>query len=101
MSFLLKDRSIDLFFSERSIKQWFYGIYSHLMKINESYKIISCTNFILTKSKMKINSILNNFDENKLDENNDYRIKFQMRNNNKENNTFVKSLLLYNKKYKL
>ena len=102
MSFVLKDRSIDLYFSEKSIKQWFYGIYSHLMKNNESYKIISCSNFIITKSKMKINSILNNIDENKSDGNNDYRIKFQMRNNNRENNnTFVKSLLLYNKKYKL
>ena len=30
MSLLLKDRSIDLAFSEQSIKKWFYGIYYHL-----------------------------------------------------------------------
>ena len=101
MSFLLKDRSLDLFFSEKSIKKWFYGIYFYLTNINERYKIISCTNFIITKTKMKMNSILNNFTDNKLDPN-DYRMKFPMRNNIKEkNNTFVKSLLLYNKKYKI
>jgi len=101
MSFLLKDRSLDLFFSEKSIKKWFYGIYFYLTNINERYKIISCTNFIITKTKMKMNSIINNFTDNKLDPN-DYRMKFPMRNNIKEkNNTFVKSLLLYNKKYKI
>ena len=32
MSFLLKDRSIDLTFSDKSIKKWFYGIYFYLTK---------------------------------------------------------------------
>ena len=93
MSFLLKDRSIDLGFSDKSIKKWFYGIYFYLMNINESYKIISCTNFILNRIKMKMNSSLNNSGEN-----NDTRIKFQIKNAIRDsNNTFVKSLLLYNR----
>ena len=93
MSFILKDRSIDLAFSDKSIKKWFYGLYYHLMSINENYKIISCTNFILNRIKMKMNSSLNNSGEN-----NDYRMKFQIKNAIRDkNNTFVKSLLLYNR----
>ena len=93
MSFILKDRSIDLAFSDKSIKKWFYGLYYHLMSINENYKIISCTNFILNRIKMKMNSSLNNSGEN-----NDYRMKFQIKNAIRDkNNTFIKSLLLYNR----
>ena len=97
MSFLLKDRSIDLTFSDKSIKKWFYGIYFYLTNNGQSYKIISCTNFILSKIKMKINAFLNSPGENKLN-NNEQRLKFQIKNaiRNKKN-TFVKYLLLYNK----
>ena len=98
MSLLLKDRSIDLAFSEQSIKKWFYGIYYHLMNINQSYKIISCTNFLITKTKLKINSFLKNVDERGLDGSNNYRKKLQIKNAIKDNNlTFAQSLILYNK----
>ena len=50
---------------------------------------------------MKMNSFLNNIGENKLDGDNEHRMKFQIKNVIKDrNNTFVKSLLLYNKFYK-
>ena len=102
MSFILKDRSIDLSFSERSIKKWFYGIYYHLINTNSSYKIISCTNFIINRTKMKMNSFLNNSIEQKIEGNNDYRMKSQIRNVIRDdNNTFVKSLLLYKKLNKI
>ena len=98
MSFLLKDRSIDLAFSEQSIKKWFYGIYYHLMTINQSYKIISCTNFIITKTKLKLQSLMNNMEEHSFDGSNNYRKKFQTKNAFRDKNlTFTQSLLLYNK----
>ena len=102
MSFLLRDRTYDLSFSEKSVKKWFYGLYYYLMNIGQNYKINSCTNFIISRTKMKMNSILNNIGENKLDGDNDHRMKFQIKNVIKDrNNTFVKSILLYNKLYKL
>jgi hypothetical protein len=99
MSLLLKDRSIDLAFSEQSIKKWFYGIYYHLMNINQNYKIISCTNFVITKTKLKLHSFINNIEENSVDGSNNYRKKFQIKNNliRDKNLSFTKSLLLYNK----
>ena len=97
MSFVLRDRTIDLSFSDKSIKKWFYGIYFYLTNIKQNYKIISCTNFILSKIKMKINTFLNSVEENKLD-NNEPRLKFHIKNAIRDkNNTLVKSLLLYDK----
>ena len=99
MSLLLKDRSIDLAFSEQSIKKWFYGIYYHLMNVGQNYKIISCTNFVITKTKLKLHSSINNIEENNVDGSNNYRKKFQIKNNliRDKNLSFTKSLLLYNK----
>ena len=100
MSLLLKERTIDLSFTDKSIKKWFYGMYYHLMNNNASYKIISCTNFVITRVKLKMNSFLNNYGGHRSDGNNDYKTKFQFRNsinNNNNNNSFVKSLLLYKK----
>ena len=102
MSFILRNRSIDLMFSESNIKKWFYGLYYYLMNINKNYKIFSCTNFILSRTKMKMNYYLNNIGENKSEGENDYKIKFQIKGVTKNrNNTFVKSIILYNKIYKI
>ena len=102
MSFILRNRSIDLMFSESNIKKWFYGLYYYLMNINKNYKIFSCTNFILNRTKMKMNYYLNNIGENKSEGENDYKIKFQIKGVTKNrNNTFVKSIILYNKIYKI
>ena len=98
MSFLLRNRTIDLSFSEKNVKKWFYGLYYYLVNTNKSYKINSCTNFILNRTKMKINYFLNNIGENKSEGDNDYKIKFEIKAAIKNrNNTFVKSILLYNK----
>ena len=94
MSLLLKERTIDLSFSEESIKKWFYGLYYHLKNENQSYKIISCTNFIINRVKSKMNYKLANSREQISNRNNDKRIKFQ-KNSVNNNITFVKSLLLY------
>ena len=98
MSFLLRNRSVDLSFSEKNVKKWFYGLYYYLINTNRSYKISSCTNFMLNRIKMKINYSLNNIGENKSEGENDYKIKLQIKGAIKNrNNTFVKSILLYNK----
>ena len=98
MSFLLRNRSIDLSFSEKNVKKWFYGLYYYLINTNRSYKISSCTNFMLNRIKMKINYSLNNIGENKSEGENDYKIKLQIKGAIKNrNNTFAKSILLYNK----
>ena len=98
MSFLLRNRSVDLSFSEKNVKKWFYGLYYYLINTNRSYKISSCTNFMLNRIKMKINYSLNNIVENKSEGENDYKIKLQIKGAIKNrNNTFVKSILLYNK----
>ena len=100
MSFILRDRSIDLTFSDKSIKKWFYGIYYHLMTTHENYKINSCSNFILSRIKMKINTFLNIAGEQS--NNLDYKRKFQIRNAIRfTNNSFAKTILLYNKFYKI
>ena len=102
MSFILRNRSIDLMFSESNIKKWFYGMFHYLVNINKNYKIFSCTNFILSRIKMKMNYFLNNIGENKDEEDNDYKIKFKIKGITKnKNNTFVKSIILYNKIYKI
>ena len=102
MSFLLRNRSIDLSFSEKNVKKWFYGLYYYLINTNRSYKINSCTSFILNRTKMKINYYLNNIGENTSEENNNYKFKFLIKGNiNNRNNSFVKSILLYNKIYKI
>ena len=102
MSLVLRDRTIDLTFSDKSVKKWFYGLYYYLMNINQNYKIISCTNFIISRTKMKMNSFLNNAGENKYEGNNDHKMKFQIRNVIKDrNNTFFKFLFLYNKIFKI
>ena len=98
MSFLLRNRSVDLSFSEKNVKKWFYGLYYYLINTNRSYKISSCTNFMLNRIKMKINYSLNNIGENKSEGESDYKIKLQIKGAIKNrNNTFVKSILLYNK----
>ena len=98
MSFLLRNRSVDLSFSEKNVKKWFYGLYYYLINTNRSYKISSCTNFMLNRIKMKINYSLNNIGENKSEGENDYKIKLQIKGAIKNrNNTFAKSILLYNK----
>ena len=98
MSFLLKNRSIDLTFSEKNVKKWFYGLYYYLINSNRSYKINSCSYFILKRIKMKINYNLNNIGENKSEEDNDFYIKHQIKGAIKNrNNTFAKSILLFNK----
>ena len=102
MSFLLKRRTIDLTFSDKNVKKWFYGLYYYLMNTNRSYKIISCTNFIISRTKMKMNYFLNNIGENKSEMDDNYKLKFQIKGVVKNrNNTFVKSLILYNKIYKV
>ena len=102
MSFLLRNRSIDLSFSEKNVKKWFYGLYYYLINTNRSYKINSCASFILNRTKMKINYHLNNIGENTSEENNNYKFKFLIKGNiNNRNNSFVKSILLYNKIYKI
>ena len=98
MSFLLRNRSVDLSFSEKNVKKWFYGLYYYLINTNRSYKISSCTNFMLNRIKMKINYSLNNIGENKSEGENFYKIKLQIKGAIKNrNNTFAKSILLYNK----
>ena len=77
-------------------------MFHYLVNINKNYKIFSCTNFILSRIKMKMNYFLNNIGENKSEEDNDYKIKFQIKGITKNrNNTFVKSIILYNKIYKI
>ena len=98
MSFLLRSRSIDLTFSDKNVKKWFYGLYFYLTNTNRNYKIISCSNFILKRIKMKINFSLNNIGENKSEGDNDFYIKLQIKEAiRNRNNTFVKSILLFNK----
>ena len=98
MSFLLRSRSIDLTFSDKNVKKWFYGLYFYLINTNRNYKIISCSNFILKRIKMKINFSLNNIGENKSEGDNDFYIKLQIKEAiRNRNNTFVKSILLFNK----
>ena len=102
MSILLRNRSIDLNFSESNIKKWFYGLYYYLMNIGRNYKINSCTNFVLNRIKMKMNYFLNNIGENQSEEDDGYKMKFQIKGIIKnKNNTFVKSIILYNKIYKI
>ena len=102
MSLLLKNRSIDLSFSEKNVKKWFYGLYYYLINTKRHYKINSCTYFVLSRIKMKMNYYLNNIGENTTGGNNDYKIKFQIRGEIKnKDNTFVKSILLFNKIYKI
>ena len=102
MSIILRNRSIDLMFSESNVKKWFYGLYYYLTNINRNYKIFSCTNFILSRIKMKMNYFLDNIGENKLEGNDNYKIKFQIKGvTRNRNNTFVKSIILYNKIYKI
>ena len=97
MSFLLRNRTVDLSFSDKNVKKWFYGLYYYLINTNRSYKINSCTNFILNRIKMKINYFLNNIGENKSEGDNDYKIKLQIKGVIKNrNNTFAKSILLCN-----
>ena len=86
MSFLLRDRTYDLLFSEKSIKKWFYGLYYYLSKRNQNYKINSCSCFIIQRCKMKMNSLLNS--------NNHMRNQMRLQGGNK---TFVKCLLMYHK----
>jgi len=51
---------------------------------------------------MKINYFLNNIGENKSEGDNDYKIKLQIKGVIKNrNNTFAKSILLYNKMNKI
>ena len=102
MSFLLRNRTVDLSFSDKNVKKWFYGLYYYLINTNRSYKINSCTNFILNRIKMKINYFLNNIGENKSEGDNDYKIKLQIKGVIKNrNNTFAKSILLFNKMNKI
>ena len=101
MSFVLRNRTIDLMFSESNIKKWFYGLYYYLANTQRKYKIISCTNFILNRAKMKMNYFLNNIG-NKSEGDNDYKMKFQIKGVTKNrNNTFVKSIIIYNKIYNI
>ena len=102
MSIILRNRSIDLMFSESNVKKWFYGLYYYLTNINRNYKIFSCTNFILSRIKMKMNYFLDNIGENKSEGDDNYKIKFQIKGvTRNRNNTFVKSIILYNKIYKI
>ena len=102
MSFLLRNRTVDLSFSDKNVKKWFYGLYYYLINTNRSYKINSCTNFILNRIKMKINYFLNNIGENKSEGDNEYKIKLQIKGVIKNrNNTFAKSILLFNKMNKI
>ena len=89
MSFLMRDRTYDLLFSEKSIKKWFYGLYYYLNKRNQSYKINSCSYFIIERCKMKIYSLLNN----KTNAKNQMKLQGG-------NKTFVKCLLMYHKRNK-
>ena len=95
MSFVLRNRTIDLMFSESNIKKWFYGLYYYLANTQRKYKIISCTNFIISRAKMKMNYYLNNRG-NKSEGDNDYKMKFQIKGVTKNrNNTFVKLIIIY------
>ena len=51
---------------------------------------------------MKMNYFLDNIGENKSEGDDNYKIKFQIKGvTRNRNNTFVKSIILYNKIYKI
>ena len=53
-SFIMSDRSVDLYLEESKLCQWFYGLTYYLKKNKQKFKIISVNNFILTKMKLKL-----------------------------------------------
>ena len=55
MSFILRNRTIDLYFKdEKSAKSWFYGLYYYFKISERKYKICSCTNYLLFRIKSKM-----------------------------------------------
>ena len=62
LSLVLRRRTIDLYFSkEESAKNWFYGLFHYFNISGRSYKINSCTNYILFRLKCKM---INKLEEN-------------------------------------
>ena len=55
MSLILRKRTIDLYFPKKeSAKSWFYGLYRYMQVSERSYKIGSCTSYILARIKCKM-----------------------------------------------
>lgn len=60
-SFILKNRSLDLYFEQEKLNNWFYGIKLILRRNLQEYKICSVSKFILTRIKLKLISSLQEF----------------------------------------
>ena len=55
MSLVHRKRTIDLFYNnEVSAKKWFYGLFYYFNISERSYKINSCTKYILFRLKCKM-----------------------------------------------
>jgi len=82
LSFILKDSSIDWCFKNEDIlKKWFYGLQCYLRdNTQKKYKIISTTNFLLKRIKLKMLSEIGD-------------------NSEKKNKNFIKIFKKYSKNY--
>jgi hypothetical protein len=62
-----KEKSVDLYLEEDKLSKWFYGIKYYLKLMNMKHKIISTSNFLLTKLKLKlIFRLKEDYDKNKI-----------------------------------
>ena len=104
LSFIVNNRSIDLYFNkEDDIANWFYGLYYYYCNNNMSYKILSCTSFILRRIKFKIMRKIDKICKNDDDiKNNNKKI---FKNLNKKNSiqkfTFTNLILLLNNLFEI
>ena len=99
LSFIINNRSIDLYFNkEDDIKNWFYGLYYYYYNNNMSFKILSCTNFVLRRLKFKIIKKIDKISKNDDDIINNNKKIFK--NLNKKNSiqkfTFTNLILFLN-----
>ena len=84
MSIIMSNRSIDFCFSDQGLaKKWFYGLFYYLTQSKRKYKLISCSGYMMTVTKMKIMSQLD------------------LNPTNITSMSFVKALLKYNRTNKL
>ncbi len=54
LSIITRERSLDLYIEEPQLIKWFYGLKKHLRDMSHSYKLISVSKFVLTKTKLKL-----------------------------------------------
>ena len=99
LTFVLKNKTLDLLLTEINLKKWLYGLQHYLSYIKMKYKIMSCTNFIVSKAKMKMIYVINN-SQKEISKHvnstaNNFKPRYDSPRKPPKKLTFIKALLLY------